>query len=398
VHLPPSSDRRSPLASRPVGACAPHRAPSAPLAGLLLLAACAPQPVSSPPVPTAPADRIEASVFLIGDTGEPAPEFEPVLHALRTQLARLPDRSVVVFLGDNLYPDGLPDSAHPERAEHERRLDDQLEVLRATGVGGGLGPRHPPGGGRGGGRPRPGGAGAAGGGGGPTPPPRPACPGPAVVDPDLPVRLVLLDTQWWLSSEPRAATDTLPCAHGTEGEVAGGVRAAIREAGDRRVVVAAHHPIRSGGTHAGRFPLHWHLFPLRQVNPDLWVPLPGVGTAWILAQRMGIRRQDLSSSAYRVMRDSLGTVLAERPPLTFAAGHDHNLQVIEDPEAGLLLVSGAGIHSNTRPVQWIDGTRFASDRAGFIRLDLLRSGRVRLAVVTVDRAGEGEEAFSAWIR
>src|SRR4029077_18968619 len=44
--------------------------------------------------------------------------------------------SVIVFLGDNVYPDGMPDSAAPSRAAAERVLTQQLGVLHASGARG----------------------------------------------------------------------------------------------------------------------------------------------------------------------------------------------------------------------------------------------------------------------
>ncbi|HEV2125867.1 MAG TPA: hypothetical protein VGW38_24180, partial [Chloroflexota bacterium] len=62
--------------------------------------------------PVAP-DSIAAELFLIGDAGLPAPGGEPVLAALKKAVSWDPDRSLVVFLGDNVYPAGLPDSTSP---------------------------------------------------------------------------------------------------------------------------------------------------------------------------------------------------------------------------------------------------------------------------------------------
>jgi hypothetical protein len=40
--------------------------------------------------------------------------------------------AVVVFLGDNIYPRGMPDSTSPRRPEMERRIDAQLHALDGT--------------------------------------------------------------------------------------------------------------------------------------------------------------------------------------------------------------------------------------------------------------------------
>jgi hypothetical protein len=53
-------------------------------------------------------------------------------------------------------------------------------------------------------------------------------------------------------------------------------------------------------------------------------------------------------------------------------------------------------------VRKIDGTLFAREAAGFMRLDITRDGRVRLSVTTVvpegsRTKGESAEVYSLWL-
>ena len=65
------------------------------------------------------------SVFLIGDAGEP---FEnPVLTTLKSELAKVGDKGAVVFLGDNIYPKGLPPRGNSLRAEAEKAINGQID-------------------------------------------------------------------------------------------------------------------------------------------------------------------------------------------------------------------------------------------------------------------------------
>src|SRR2546423_14953021 len=96
------------------------------------------------PVPAVPAMQVDVTLFFIGDAGAPAapPDSEPVLRALRAAVGTAP-RPVVVFLGDNVYPRGLPDSADGSRREAERRPRAPLAVLLASGAPGVVVPRDP---------------------------------------------------------------------------------------------------------------------------------------------------------------------------------------------------------------------------------------------------------------
>ena len=97
------------------------------------------------------------------------------------------------------------------------------------------------------------------------------------------------------------------------------------------------------------------------------------------------------------MRAALVRALSKQPPLLYAAGHEHNLQVIQGSSARYLVVSGAGIYGHHGPVRWHPRTRFAKVASGFVRVDVLRNGRVRLGVLIVDRTGRSREHYSLWL-
>ena len=177
----------------------------------------------------------------------------------------------------------------------------------------------------------------------------------------------------------------------------GALRDAVRGAAGRHVFVVGHHPLASGGPHGGHFPVVDHLFPLREFRKWLWLPLPIVGSAYPLARQNGISTQDLSSSAYRHLRDSLESVFRDAPPLAFLSGHDHGLQVLSGCGVRHVLVSGSGSYDHNNAVKRLDSTRYASARPGFMRVDVLGDGRVRLGVLTVQADGRATEAFAAWL-
>ncbi len=370
------------------------------LAAALLLGAVGAEAQPASPVAPAQPDAVETRLFLIGDTGRPARKGEPVLRALGRDLSRDPPRSYVVFLGDNLYPRGLPREGDSRRPEMERRLDDQVDAVKAAGARGVFVPgNHDWEDGKPGGweavrrqqrRVEDRGAPLV------SYRPRDGCPGPERVDVGSRLRLVLLDTQWWLHEGPKPLHPTSACPADSPEEVLAILRHDLETAGERQVVVAAHHPLRSGGPHGGHFTVRQHLFPLTEAKKWLWLPLPGIGSIYPLARRAGATPQDQGSDANRRMRQALEEVLRVRPPLAWASGHEHVLEVLTGRSARHLLVSGAGIYGHGSAVRSIENTRYASSRAGYMRLDLLRDGRVRLGVLVVARNGETREAHAEW--
>jgi Calcineurin-like phosphoesterase len=371
------------------------------LGTLLLLTACAGVPPVTPPVPILPPEQVETSLYLIGDAGAPNPEGEPVLRALTEDLnSRTASTRVVLFLGDNAYPSGLPAPGGAGRQKAEQSLLKQVQVVTNAGATGYfvLG-NHDwakygktgwdaalrqeaflDSAGHGAVSMRPGGG----------------CPGPSVVNVGR-LRLVLLDTQWWLHGGPKPTDPTSTCATDSEAEVVSALESALSGAVGQLAIVAGHHPIVSGGVHGGHFGWKDHLFPLRNIEPWLWVPLPLIGSLYPAIRSRGASRQDMSSGTYQRLIRAFRKVFADHPPALYAAGHEHNLQVIKGRGVPLELVSGAGIYGHYSRATTIRGSEFAKKASGFARLDVPRAGPARLAVLEVDRRGNSREVFSTQV-
>jgi hypothetical protein len=383
-------------------------------AALAAAVACTPalQPATLAPAPMAPKDSIELAIFLIGDAGSKAYDGEPVLGELALQSDSLrPVRQFVVFLGDNVYPRGVPPLGNPNRDDAERKIAAQVLAIRKGSAQGLLIPgnhdwdrqgrdgwnsirrqdtlvrkfggkdvRLAPAGG---------------------------CPGPDVVDLGTHVRLIALDSEWWVHNDVKPYGDTSPCATRTYEEVEDSLEGALRDKGERHAIILTHHPMRSGGIHGGSFTLMDHIFPLRNIKPWLWVPLPLIGSIYPFARQMGISNQDVNGMKYRRMREAFERAFSRHPPLVIASGHDHDLEVIRGgtpriTNAAYQLVSGAGILGHASVVRQIEGSLFQREAAGFMRLDVTRDGRMRLSVSTVVPEGErpkGEsaEVYSLWL-
>jgi hypothetical protein len=187
--------------------------------------------------------------------------------------------------------------------------------------------------------------------------------GPQTVDIGTRVRILLIDSAWWLES----GNDTSKTTVYRE------MKRGVDNAGARDVVIAAHHPFRSASSHGGLMPF-WS----------------GLGLRYLL-NRSGAVLQDLSSLPYRSLTRAFQAAFAEHPPLLFAGGHDHNLQVIQgeggtDPK--WMIVSGAG--SKKDDVGTIKGMRFRHSASGYMRVMFYRDGHVDLFVIAApgDQTGK----------
>jgi hypothetical protein len=84
---------------------------------------------TTPDKPLPPDVPVAYTIFLIGDVGAPRLDIqEPTLALLQAQLEASDKASAVIFLGDNIYPRGLPDSAEKGRAVSEQSMLEQMKV------------------------------------------------------------------------------------------------------------------------------------------------------------------------------------------------------------------------------------------------------------------------------
>jgi len=344
----------------------------------------------------------DATLFLIGDAGQPRTPREPLLDALAAEAGERvhvlgAERVVIAFLGDNIYPVGLRAPDHPERAEDERRLNAQLAVVRSAGARGYLVPGNHDwdnGGAEGWDAVKRATRFVAARGAEVVPPS--GCPGPASAPLGARLHLIFLDTQWWLHEQARPRDASSGCAATSEAEIETALAATLRDAGDRHAIVLAHHPLRSGGPHGGRFGWKEHLFPFREMKRSLWIPVPVLGSIRQFARILGASSEDVPSAAYQQMIRSIERGFAGAPPLVYAAGHDHGLQVIRGADVERVeLVSGAGSAPNLTWAYPIEGTLFAAAKSGYARLDAYASGAVELTVETLDASNARTPAFRA---
>jgi hypothetical protein len=349
----------------------------------------------SPATPSKIDPQIVETIFLIGDAGEPDPRLPDVtLDSLAAQAAAAGDRGTILFLGDNVYPEGIAAPTAASYPDALRRLDAQIRIVPRGGRGIFLPGNHDW---ADGGRDVLRGSSSASDGlfiirnqgalieqrarrNGATVRmlPRNGCPGPVVVDHPR-VRLILLDTQWWLhnymvrdsvSDDPEAG-----CSTHTVSDIVRAVKDSLRtKRPGQSVIVAGHHPMRTGGPHGGYC---------------------GV---FALFRRWAKSSQDLFGGSYRMMRDSLSVAMASNPPLIFAAGHDHSLQVLSGRTSKYVLVSGAGsIGKGECAVRLRESLFVAQATSGFMRLDFTAGDSVRLGVYRYDGHVNGE-VYSRWLR
>jgi hypothetical protein len=323
--------------------------------------------------------QLTYTLFLIGDTGQPDLDGKDNnLNLLRERLMQAGENSGVVFLGDNVYPSGLPPRRHRHRQRAEKRLLEQLNILkdypgdiffipgnhdwrkgRRDGLQyvlrqeqfintffGGRTVFYPGNG----------------------------CPGPVEIHLTDAIVLVLMDTQWMFHAydKPGRRSD---CEYRTMEEIFDGLEDILERNADKHLVVASHHPIYSFGAHGGVATMKQHIFPLTETGRRIYMPFPLIGSIYPGYRKFLGHVQDLNHPFYRSMRTTKSEIFRRFPGMIHAAGHEHNLQYIVRDSVHYI-ISGSG--SKTTYVRQERGAEFAASRKGFVEAGFYDNGKIEL--------------------
>ncbi len=341
---------------------------------------------------------IDYRVLLIGDAGEPSPDYkEPVLDAMEKRAKLLPEKTINIFLGDNVYPFGLEAENDLMYTITKSRLDEQINIMKNSETQGIFVPGNHD-------------WGADGIDGWDrisrmgkyidvNKPdiemlPKNGCPGPVARDYGNKLRIIFIDTQWWLHNDNKPDSLNCSCYPISKEGVINSVDSLIKTAGERLVLIAAHHPLNTYGPHGGFFDWKAHIFPLLDFSEYLWIPLPVIGSIYPLSRMAGIYPQDISNSLYEDFIERMESVISKYNNVIYSAGHEHSLQVIEGVNNNVYLVSGYGTASHRNTLSYGDKSIFSVLYPGFMQLDILKDNRIRLSVFIINGNGICEESFS----
>jgi hypothetical protein len=338
-------------------------------------------------------DTVVQRIILVGDAGQLKSGRQPELELIG-QLYPLNDsNNAVVYLGDNIYPVGLPAPNSPGFEESRKVFDFQLNLLQGKAAKGIVIPGNHD---WMKGRPQ-----------GPDQVrhqenyvksrgipnlvflPSGGCPGPVEVPLGESVVMIVVDSQWWLQRENRPG-ETSDCDCKNEDEVVLQLKDLLYKNRNKLVVYAAHHPFKTYGEHGGYFTWKQHLFPLTEIRDYYYLPLPVIGSIYPLARGTFGNIQDLKHPEYKDYTRRIDEVLSTHPNCIRVAGHEHTLQYIEEANQQYI-VSGAG--SKKTQVKKGKGSLFAYEGTGFGVLELLRSGEILLKFYSSNSAEPQKAIF-----
>ncbi len=312
--------------------------------------------------------KIAHTFYLIGDAGNANESLaKETLNQLEEQLKKANTNSTLLYLGDNIYPKGLPDTNPAnERLIAEEKILNQLKLSQNfkgktifipgnhdwySGLKGlerqgkfineylkekkSFLPSN-------------------------------GC-GIEELEINKTVTLLAIDSQWFLENWDNSPTINDNCNIKTREAFFTELENILSKNQEKTLVLALHHPLMSNGSHGGQFSLEKQLFPLEKK-----IPLPIIGSLINLVRKTsGIIPQDIQNKQYDQFIKRVKTLLQNQENVIVVSGHDHNLQYLERDNIKQI-ISGAG--SKSEAARAILDSDFSYGKNGFAKLVVYENG------------------------
>ena len=341
-------------------------------------------------------DRVIQRMFLVGDAGEFKGGHHPVCDWLKQHIDWNDTSNVLVYLGDNVYPKGIPPEGSSSRDEAMRILDYQVSVVQGKKAKAYFVPgNHDWKQGKPGGwdqvknqddylesleLPNV------------EMLPHDGCPGPVAVTVGEKMVLVCMDSEWWLQEKEERPGLQSDCDCKDEKTIISALKDIISSYPDKLIVLAMHHAFHTHGEHGGYFTIKQHVFPFTDMNPGLYIPLPVIGSIYPVARGVFGNIQDTRNPRYKELIQRVEEVTKGHPNVIHAAGHEHTLQFLEK-DSLYYIVSGAG--SKTTRVKMGRYSLFAQQELGFAVIEMTESGKATVKFYTPSAADLRQPVYSA---
>lgn len=327
--------------------------------------------------------------YLIGDAGfSPIGSRNPVLKSFKNTLGNASENSTAIFLGDNVYPAGLPKKSNPNYNAAKSHLDAQLGTLEgykgsplfipgnhdwyANGLEGVarqedyikdyLDDKN-------------------------AFLPKNGCP-LTVVDVNDAVAILVIDTHWYLTDWDTQPNINDACDIKSRGKFFLALEGAIKDNRHKTTLIAMHHPMTSYGNHGGQFSFEQQFYPKKGLGP-----LPVLGTLGnVLRATSGVSNADMQHKRYRELIKRVTTLAQYSEKVIFASGHEHSLQYIVENNTPQI-VSGSGAKKGVASLR--NGSAFASGNRGYATLEVYVDGSSRVRFYGVDDYGREQFLFTS---
>ncbi len=323
------------------------------------------------------------SLYLIGDAGNVAMNQNVVsLDLLSKELSKAPKNSTVIFLGDNVYPSGIPPEKDEEYALAKYRIRIQTDAIQNfqgntifipgnhdwyNGVEGlkrqenlvekVLGKNSFL--------------------------PKNGC-GIDKVNINDSVTLITIDSEWFITNWNQHPKINDNCDIKTRERFIEKLWSLLKKNRYKNVVIAMHHPMYSNGPHGGSFSVKDHM-----------KPVPVLGTLKNLIRSHAGIQTDNFHQQYNDLVHRIQTIAREfKNNIIFVGGHEHSLQYIEN-NGFKQIVSGAGSKRSAALIG--HGAQFTYGNYGYAKLSFYEDESAVVEYYAANKKDNNKLLFSKQI-
>ncbi|WP_090662493.1 BamA/TamA family outer membrane protein [Parafilimonas terrae] len=337
-------------------------------------------------------DSISHRIIFVGDAGEIDNQQNNVIGSAAQKV--LPNKTTVVYVGDNVYPTGMGLPGSKEEEQTKNILRAQYQPMRGNNAavyflpgnhdwdrmgGNGLAKMKaqwrfidqqndsllkvvPPDG----------------------------CPGPYEISINDHIVIIAFDSEWWLFKHDKTNAEA-DCDCNTNDEVISKLEELFYKNRYKTILLADHHPFKSYGHHGGYYGWKDHIFPLTAANKSLYVPMPIVGSLYPLLRKLFANPEDAIHPWYKDMISRVNNVFDTFPNLVHVAGHEHGMQFIKEAN-NIQVVSGAG--AKEAFVKKGKHSMYAQKAPGYVVADQLLDYSVRFTYYVAETDSGFKNVFS----
>ncbi|EDM43220.1 outer membrane protein [unidentified eubacterium SCB49] len=181
------------------------------------------------------------------------------------------------------------------------------------------------------------------------------------------IQLLIIDTQWYLEDWNTDPNINKNCDIKTREKFFIEIELEIQKNRNKTILFAMHHPMFTNGTHGGHYGLNKHLFPFQSK-----IPMPFLASLITQVRTQGgVSVQDRYNELYNKLMNRLGDIAKRHPRLVFASGHEHSLHHIE--KEGLIQIQ-SGSASKESAGALGDGGEFSYGGNGFAVMTVFKDG------------------------
>lgn len=338
---------------------------------------------------------VQQRIFLVGDAGELINGKNQVIDWLTKNVNWNDTSNLLIYLGDNIYPAGLPAEDEKHYAAAKNILDYQIDFLRnkkarAIFIPGNHDWKQG----------KPGGwqqiknlnryieslqmhnIQVL---------PKNGCAGPNEILVGDKTVIVCMDSQWWLQQNEKPGIES-ECDTKTEEEILTSLKSIINTHPDRLIILAMHHPFYTNSIHGGYFTWKQHIFPLTDANPNLFLPLPIIGSLYPVSRKWLGNIQDTKHPKYKHLIEKIEAITKKYPNVIQVAGHDHSLQLLKK-DSSFFIVSATG--SKSSRVKPGGNALYTHNKKGFAVIEIISDGSSRVNFYDTDSPDLQTSIFTA---